>query len=218
MIDIFSDRIYLHGNENHKSGIPCTFPRTVPMQINRSFGFTTTSCSNTFNAFSFSLHFPDIIISNNKLHLLRKFLFHFDLLFFGQCDHIPVPKTGSYLSVWSCRQNSMPSIIFSLRTRNSKYSALFYKSHQSLLPYLSYTEKKSILPAAFSNTLLRSPYEQVFPAARQLPVLFKSIYLILCDRSFTCDGNLSVSYILFIKVIRIYFKRDHQRNKISGFG
>lgn len=92
MIDIFSDRIYLHGNENHKSGIPCTFPRTVPMQINRSFGFTTTSCSNTFNAFSFSLHFPDIIISNNKLHLLRKFLFHFDLLFFGQCDHIPVPK------------------------------------------------------------------------------------------------------------------------------
>ena len=38
----------------------------------------------------------------------------------------------------------------------------FYKSHQSLLPYLSYTEKKSILPAAFSNTLLRSPYEQVF--------------------------------------------------------
>ena len=64
MIDIFSDRIYLHGNENHKSGIPCTFPRTVPMQINRSFGFTTTSCSNTFNDFQlFSSIFPDIIIS-----------------------------------------------------------------------------------------------------------------------------------------------------------
>lgn len=50
MIDIFSDRIYLHGNENHKSGIPCTFPRTVPMQINRSFGFTCTSQTCEFKA------------------------------------------------------------------------------------------------------------------------------------------------------------------------